>query len=754
MRTPRGKTQITWAAITIAILAIAGVTFARFNERRDTIELATNTIDNYASIIAEQVNNGVVGVDLTLQEIVDHWLARESRQTFAASASGGDFGRHLDGDVIALPLADFVAVVDDGGNVIASSRDAFAAGANIGELSAFRSIRDSSSDKLLICKPDNEIRPGAWTILFSRRITTEKGVFLGAVIAGVRPRMLLWTHNPLSSTLGQSYGVFRKDGITLIRDLEGRDMTGAKIDQSSPWYAAVQAGGGRYRVDVAFDGQERYVSTRPLPQYPLVVTASASADVVLHEWRKRTALIGLLLAGYLAVGFVAVRIVRNRYDALELSRARTQALAEQDSLCAIANRSYFLEHLQRLLADARGGDAQIALVLLDVDAFKDINDTFGHVAGDKVIQAIANGLSEICPEGLPARLGGDEFALVCRAPSLHELNAKAEEIREAASRPVVCDHNRIAVHMSAGVKILVSPELDIERILRRADLALYAAKRRGGNCHVVFEPSLEAEYLERSTLAEELRNAVTNGQLAVHYQPIVRLGDSTTVAIEALARWPHPTRGAVGPDLFIPLAEDIGLISELGAYVLDRACRDLTKLQPGLRVCVNVSPLQLAQDGFVGMVEAVLMRYGICPNALEMEVTETILLQNTAHNMKILDDLRALGVHVALDDFGTGYSSLGYLKNYAFDTIKIDRSFVIDAHESIASAKIIAATTMLAESLGLRTIAEGIETAEHLEAVRAAGVTCGQGYLLGRPVPIAEIEKTLGRSESTATAAA
>lgn len=754
MRQPRGKRHITWAAIAVMILAIAGVVFARLTERRDTIELSRNTIDNYASIIAEQVNNGVVGIDLTLQELASNWLARESPEAFAASASGHAFKRHLDGDIVGLPIADFVAVVDAAGRVLASSQDALPSGSGLGDLSAFRSIRDAGGDQLLICKPDNEIRPGVWTILFSRRVTSEGGKFLGAVIAGVRPRMLLWTQNPLANTFGQSYGVFRKDGITLIRDLEGRDMTGAKLDRSSPWYDVVKAGGGNYHVDVAFDGHERYVSVRPLPRYPLVVTASASAEVVLYEWRKRTALIGLLLLGYLVVGYMAVRTVRNRYDALEVSRARTQVLAQQDSLSSIANRSHFLEHLNALLADRRDDEGEIALLLLDVDGFKDINDTYGHVAGDKVIQSIAARLRALDPNGLPARLGGDEFAMICRAPSRQQLAARVEEIRDAIGRPVESDHNRIAVQVSAGVKLLAQRETDIERILRRADLALYAAKRRGGDCHVVFEAALEAEYMERSTLADELRKAVHDGELTVHYQPIVRLGDGQTVAIEALARWLHPTRGPVGPDLFISIAEDIGIIGELGAFVLDRACKDLTKLREGLRVCVNLSPRQLAQDGFVGMVEATLMRHDIRADALELEVTETILLQNTSHNMKILDDLRTLGVHVALDDFGTGYSSLAYLKNYAFDTIKIDRSFVIDAHENVASAKIIAATTMLAESLGLRTVAEGIETAEHLEAVRAAGVTCGQGYLLGRPVPVEEIAKTLGRSESVAIVAA
>ncbi len=749
-----GKRQITLAAAVIIISAIAGVTFARFKERVDTIALSMNTIDNYASIIAEQVNNGVLAIDLTLQEVVTNWVRRESTQAFAESVQDHAFRRHLEGDIVTLPIANFYAVVDESGRVIASAKALLPVGADIGQMAVFRSIRESDSTQLIVSRPDNEIVSGAWNVVFSRRLTTDAGAFLGAIILAVTPRMLLWTHNPLANTIGQSYGVFRSDGITLIRDLEGRDMTGEKIDGKSPWYGAVKAGGGRYRVEVSFEGGPRYVALRPLSQYPLVVTASASEEAVLSDWRRRTVLVYLLTLAYIAASMVGLMIIHDRYDALEASKAKTEQLSQQDSLTSLANRSHFLERLRDVLGESSAHGRQTALLLLDIDGFKDINDTYGHVAGDKVIQVIAERLTALCPDGLPARLGGDEFALIRQATSLDQLTSDVETIRTALSTPVSCDHNRIAVRLSVGVKVLVSTETNLERTLRRADLALYSAKKRGGDCHVVFEPSLEAAYLERATLASELRVALRNGQLAVHYQPIVRLSDGRTVAVEALARWPHPTRGFVGPNLFIPIAEDIGAIDQLGAFVLRQACEDLKKLPRGLRVCVNVSPLQLSQDGFIATLEAVLMESGVSPDALEIEVTETILLQNTSHNIKILDDVRRLGVHVALDDFGTGYSSLGYLRTYAFDTIKIDRTFVVDAHEGAASAKIIAATTMLAESLGLRTIAEGIETQEHLDAVRAAGVTCGQGYLLGRPAPIEEIRKTLGGSDAKASFAA
>ena len=444
-------------------------------------------------------------------------------------------------------------------------------------------------------------------------------------------------------------------------------------------------------------------------------------------------------------GWVAVH-----EDVTERTRA-AKALAHTaryDSLTQLPNRQAFMAHLTARLQRAEG--KRFAILLVDIDGFKEVNDMYGHEVGDDVLIEVARRLSLEAEGCFVARLGGDEFVAVAAGESLDGDGATglAERLIAAVQQPIAVGSRLISLGLGIGVNLVEAGEGDFTRVMRRADLALDAAKSGGRNRARRFDEDMERRFSERALLAQDLREAMEQGQLEVHYQPIVHAADRRVVCLEALARWRHPIHGMISPATFIRIAEETGLIVALGNWVLRRACADAATWQPGIVVAVNVSSLQIERPDFVETIIDAVESIQFAPHRLQIEITESILLRNNEATNRALERLRAFGVTIALDDFGTGCASLAYLKNFPVDKVKIDKSFVDGICLDRASIAIVAAIVALARGLGIQTTAEGVETYGQYEALRAIGVTTIQGYLFGKPKAIDPSDPAVSSAEA------
>ncbi|HTW27696.1 MAG TPA: EAL domain-containing protein [Acetobacteraceae bacterium] len=413
--------------------------------------------------------------------------------------------------------------------------------------------------------------------------------------------------------------------------------------------------------------------------------------------------------------------------------AQIAHVAHHDSLSGLPNRVLFGLRLDDALIRLREG-RRFGVLLLDLDHFKDINDTIGHAGGDTLLQLSAQRLRACLREqDLVSRLGGDEFAILQTDIAGPEDSASlAERVVDALSQPFEIEGRRVTIGTSIGIA-LAEPGTTASMLLRNADMALYRAKADGRSVFRFFEAEMGREMHARTTIANDLRDALAREQFELHYQPIVDIRTGRLVQFEALLRWRHPELGMISPARFIPIAEDTRMIVPIGEWVLWRACEDARAWSDGVRVAVNLSPRQFRGTNIVAAVRKVLGQVGLEPRRLELEITETALLHDSDGVLSSLHDLRALGISVALDDFGTGYSSLSYLRRFPFDKVKVDQSFVRDLGLRSDSLAIIHSVVGLATRLGMATTAEGVETQEQLELVREAGCTLGQGYFFDRP---------------------
>jgi len=426
--------------------------------------------------------------------------------------------------------------------------------------------------------------------------------------------------------------------------------------------------------------------------------------------------------------------------ALRQAQSRITFMARHDTLTGLPNRAVLREELDRaFIRNARG--EEMALLCLDLDRFKPVNDTFGHAAGDALLKQVATRLRACAREtDLVVRLGGDEFGLVqCGVPQPGSGTALARRVIEALA--LVFDLDGQPVHIGTSVGIAVAPfdGSDPETLLRNADMAMYRAKTDGRGTLRFFEPEMDARMQSRRGLEADLRLALERQEFALVYQPQIDTDRHAVHGVEALLRWHHPQRGLVSPLDFIALAEETGLIVPIGRWVLQQACCDALAWPAHVRVAVNVSAVQFRHGGLLPDVLAALQASGLPARRLELEITESVVLQDTQQALATLHELRSRGVRVALDDFGTGYSSLSYLRIFPFDRIKVDGSFVRDAGSNPGTRAIIRAIADLGRGLGMSTTAEGVETAAQLQAVRDQGCTEVQGFLFSRPRPAAEI---------------
>lgn len=430
------------------------------------------------------------------------------------------------------------------------------------------------------------------------------------------------------------------------------------------------------------------------------------------------------------------------------SEAKITYMAQHDALTDLPNRLLLKERLEQALARTNRGGPGLAVLMLDLDRFKEVNDTLGHPAGDVLLQAVAARLRECVREAtFIARLGGDEFAVIENvANPATEAAILAERIRMALCEPFDLGDNQVTTATSIGIAIAPGDGNDSEKILKSADLALYSAKTGGRGTFRFFEPKLDQLMHARRNLERDLRNALVNGEFELHYQPFVDVNSSEVHGCEALLRWYHPERGLVMPADFIPLAEETGLIVPLGEWTLRTACAEAAKWPGDLKIAINLSPAQFRSKKLVPVVIDALAASGLTPQRLELEVTETVIMHDSEAVFAALGQLHKLGVRIALDDFGTGYSSLSFLQKFPFDKIKIDRSFVNELSGENEDSRLIArAVVRFAVSLGKTTTAEGVETREQLDALRAEACVEMQGYYFSRPIRGSEVAQILKR---------
>jgi diguanylate cyclase (GGDEF)-like protein len=425
----------------------------------------------------------------------------------------------------------------------------------------------------------------------------------------------------------------------------------------------------------------------------------------------------------------------------EESQARSQYLAYHDSLTGLGNRLLFKEQLEEALKDVSVASHPLAVLFLDLDGFKAVNDTLGHSIGDLLLKSVATKLRDILPRtDRIARLGGDEFAILqISAAQPGSSIALAKKIIEVVGQPNSIDGHDVTVGASVGIAIARPGDMNTDNFLKSADLAMYSAKSDGRGTYRMFDPEMDAIVQARRLLERDMRTALAQDGFRLFYQPLVNLQTKKVTAFEALMRWQHPERGMVPPSDFIPVAEEMGLIVQLGEWALRQACAEATEWPDGICVSVNLSPLQFSKGNLVSSVMSALASAGLPASRLELEITESVLLEKSERNITILNQLRDLGVRISMDDFGTGYSSIGYLRSFPFDKIKIDQSFVRDLLVDEGSLAIVRAIAGLGVSFGMITTAEGVETEEQMRCLNLEGCIEVQGYLYSRPVPADEI---------------
>ncbi len=420
------------------------------------------------------------------------------------------------------------------------------------------------------------------------------------------------------------------------------------------------------------------------------------------------------------------------------AEARIAFMAHHDLLTSLPNRTFFLETFLESCRRLQQSGEAFAILMIDLDCFKNVNNSLGHFAGDELLKETATRLKALLRESdILARLGGDEFAIIQAIPAdqFQGTATLAKRIIDIIGESYAVDGNKVSIGTSIGIALAPRDGQNPDELMKNADLALYKAKSKGKNGYYFFDAELAADLLARQNLEHDLRAAVRQNQFELHYQPVVDAATREACGLEALVRWRHPQNGLIPPERFINLAEETELIVPLGAWVLRTACFDAMAWPSHLKVAVNLSALQFRGGNLLDTILRALKESGLPPERLEIEITETVLLENDAAHLAVMQQLRALGISIALDDFGTGYSSLAYLTTFPFSTIKVDRSFIQNLARRPECAAIVSSIVALAANLGIRTVAEGVETREQFESLRRAGIHMVQGYLFGEPRP-------------------
>lgn len=477
-------------------------------------------------------------------------------------------------------------------------------------------------------------------------------------------------------------------------------------------------------------------------------TARAALDESIRVQRRAKLVILTVAASMLLLGIVVAVVVVRR---TQLANRERERLATHDVLTGLPNRLLMNDRIEQALGRARHSGRLAALLFIDLDRFKIVNDTLGHKAGDELLLQVACRLRQCIRSGdTVARLGGDEFVVMIEdAQTAADATVVAEKILQSLGAVMHIGGHEVYAGASIGIALYPEHGRDVQELLRRADTAMYHAKERGRNSYQIYTPEMDHSGEGRLALEADLRQALPRGEILVHYQPQVDVVSGRVIRLEALARWRHPQRGLMSPGEFLAIAEEAGLMLEIGPEIMRQACQQLRQwLDAGLpptTVTVNLTSMEFWHPGLIQRVEDLLREYRLDPQLIEIELTEGMLMRNIDHASHVLNRLKGLGVRIAMDDFGTGYSSLARLKSFPLDVVKIDRSFVRDIHHDASDAAIARAIIAMAETLGFAVVAEGVESIEQMEFLARLGCNVMQGYLISPPAPAEDLEAMLGQ---------
>jgi len=723
-------------AFGLVVLSLIGGSWLLLERSRQTaLHAADTALQNAALIVESVVNRQLLQVDGGLASLPALFaaVAKDGLDVNPQSAT-----RLLSGlNFQTFAFRDIIMLRPDGG-IWASAR------ANSWNRNFPRDLPGLNSaawsGAAVVAGPIRNPATGDWVLFVVRPVFVPGVGFLDAVAELPLPLItkLLFA---VSEIPGLRVSLERRNGQLLLSQPYD-EMRIGKQQQAA--ISQVQARGTVFMVPPALIEKPTIGIVRASLYDDVMIALTLDLTTAMTDWvRERDRMIvSVTIAVVLLSGLALLLIMALRQR--ERAEQHIRFAAHHDALTKLPNRVLFREKLEDALAHARPGE-QLALLCLDLDQFKAVNDTLGHPVGDALLQAVAGRLAGRTREAdTVARLGGDEFAVV-RAPIDRPTEAAdfAERMIAMLEEPFAVLGHQIVIGASVGIALFPQDGTDPDQLLKSADLAMYRAKQDGRGVYRLFQQEMDAQMQSRRLLELDLRKALGSGQLELFYQPLIDLHAWAVVGFEALLRWRHPTKGLIPPDQFIPLAEEIGAIVPIGEWVLLTACTTAAGWPNGMKVAVNLSAVQFKSSNLVAAVSAALRGSGLSASRLELEITETVMLQDTASTLATLHEFHALGVSIAMDDFGTGYSSLSYLRQFPFDRIKIDQSFVRELGKQQDCDAIVRAVMALSRALGMATTAEGVETREQLRALALAGCTVVQGYLFSRPVPEAAIAELL-----------
>lgn len=767
VRLSAGSRRLTALVGLLVLLMVLATCLTVWNMRGLMLGDAQLDVKNLSMAIGEQTSRSIQAVDLELQATQNEILLQgvDTPEKFATMLNTASIHNMLHDQDIALPQANAFTIVAASGQLVNSSRVWPVPSTDLSDRDYFQYMRQSTSDNAYVTGPLHNRGDGTWTIYVVRRVTSPSGQFLGLLLGAVDLHYFDNFYRALAGSDDLAVVLLDREGTLLASFPKVLDVGQKVIRPDSPWFAIVASRhAGGFDAEGVLERGSRLVYSHPLHDYPLVVDVSTSRTAILGSWdRVAKIVICATLTAILCVAFLLRALVRQlqRLEEFETSLARQNAslveierrithLANHDELTGLANRRAFREILSGAVVAAAAQGGGVALLHLNLDHFKLVNDTRGHGIGDKLLVEASARLNAVLGNGdALARTGGDGFSIIQRlrdpSDALEAASALAAAVLGVMEKPFEIDGLHCLVGISIGIACYPVNAIDAVALTRQADMALYQAKADGRGVFRVFELSMDERALKSFELEQGMRQAIELGHFEMNYQPVVDTNTGRIVGCEALLRWRHPLRGIVSPLDFIGLAENLGLIIPIGHFVFQAAFTEAMNWPEDISIAVNLSPVQFNDEHLIDIITATLKSSGLAPERLILEVTEGVLLEQNGRVIDIMHRLRSVGIRFNLDDFGTGHAGLGYLRQFPFDGVKIDRLFVKDIDTQPEARAIVAAVMTVCKVLNLDVIAEGVETAAQLAEIRALQCRHVQGYLTGRPQPAAEIRQLLAQ---------
>jgi diguanylate cyclase (GGDEF)-like protein len=726
-------------SIFTATTGIIGAAFLLARGYNDDLARAEGDLANLALTLQERTDGVFQSIENVLRDVAGRipqaCLKAHEFDGFAASQATKAI---LVGACHSLSQIARIDLVNARGRIVGSSTPRpMSEPIYLKDTSYYRALATDPSLTLYLSEPMRIRATEKRVLTLARKIEDTDGQFLGIIVATVDLSHFETIYKDHLRTRSQAITLYRRDGIILAHCPISESALGRRIWRpNTPLQRLIAKGIPTLIRDVSWiDRKERMVALHPLAHYPGGIAVSRTVAELMAGRRLESRLVSFF-AYLMDIGIEAATLLGLRHVRTGILRAASESyLSRHDVLTKLPNRLHFAEDLKRTYLASQRSGTDFALLLLDLNRFKDINDSFGHGVGDEIVQTVARRLRErLRKTDLIARIGGDEFAIIQRPIRNRQQVLDLITAIQAAMRiPCTAGNTEIDVGLSIGGAIASSDGKTSTELMKAADIALYAAKSDSSSSYRLYDAGIKDSRAERRALEGALKSALENRELDLFYQPILDLATNQMWGCEALARWKHPTKGMISPLQFIPTAEESGLIGPMGDWILEEACSTAMTWPQPLKVAINLSPVQFRSRDVLASVKKALEVSSLPAQRLVLEITESVKLTEEA--TATLKKLKALGVSIALDDFGTGYASMSYLSSFPFDKIKIDQSFVRNMLDSPDSRAIIKATIGLAKDLKMSTTAEGVETEEQLNALRLAGASQAQGYLIAKPMP-------------------